>query len=154
MFDWYGLDASWFYPFERDARRRYRKRLSVQHGADVLTYRLRGLDVPGDDLHDLTIAFYRRPPYNTYGRKPEDSPRVHTSVRRDSKHRMPSDDALCLWFPHDPSDRTWTSSQGLLVLIELAARHLLFEREWLETGGHRGGRWPVEDAPHGFSEAS
>lgn len=153
MFDWYGLDAAWFYPLERDARRRYRKRLGVHHGVGVLTYRLRELDVPGDGVHDLTIAFYKMPPYNTYGRKAEDSPRVHTSVRRVSKHRMPSDGALCLWFPHDPPARQWHSEHGLLVLIEIAARHLLYEREWLETGGPCGGVWPAEDAPHGFQEA-
>ncbi|MBA2313191.1 MAG: hypothetical protein H0V97_10390 [Actinobacteria bacterium] len=150
--DWYGLDAGWFYPLERSARRRYRRRLAVEHQPTVLIYRLRELDVPGDGKHDLSIAFYKSPPYNTFGRRPEDSPRVHSSVRRDSKHRMPSDDALCLWFPHDPPARKWESGQGLLVLIEIAARHLLFERHWLETGGHRGGVWPVEDAPHGFQE--
>jgi hypothetical protein len=153
VIDWYGVDAGWFYPLEHLARRRYRRKLTVEHQSTSLIYHLRELDVPGDGIHDVRIAFYLNPPYNTFGSRAEDSPRVHSSVSRRSKHRMPSDDALCLWFPDDPPARKWESGQGLLVLIEITARHLLFERQWLETGGHRGGDWPSEDAPHGLREA-
>ncbi len=78
VFDWYGLDAGWFYPLERSARRRYRRKLTVEHRPTVLIYRLRGLDVPGDGK--LTIAFHRHPPYDTYGRKAEDSPSSYSTA--------------------------------------------------------------------------
>jgi hypothetical protein len=65
VIDWYGVDAGWFYPLEHLARRRYRRKLTVEHQSTSLIYHLRELDVPGDGIHDVRIAFYLNPPYNT-----------------------------------------------------------------------------------------
>ncbi len=80
-------------------------------------------------------------------------PHVHAKPGAASKHRYPGDDALCLWNPRDPPDRRWTSDKGLLDLIEIVRRHLFLENYWRATGGHRGGQWLVEDAPHGLGKA-
>ncbi|MFI5494536.1 hypothetical protein [Actinoplanes sp. NPDC051859] len=100
----------------------------------------------------MTIRFYAKPPYGTYGLPPEDFPRVFAKPGATSKHRYPRDDALCLWQPHDPPDARWTSSKGLLDLIEVARRHLFLENHWRETGGPNGGEWVLPDAPHGLEE--
>lgn len=147
--DWFGTDAAWFMPFERDARRKYRRRLLIKQGVDRLTYTLDEVEVPGDsDRHRVEIRFYRDPPYDTFGHPPQDAPLVITWPPRVSKHRFQGG-ALCLWHPDDPQERRWTSSLGLLTLIELAIRHLFMELHWLATGGPRGGEWILEDAPHG-----
>jgi len=64
------------------------------------------------------------------------------------------DDALCLWYPLDPEERRWTSSKGLLDLIETVRTHLFLEHYWRLTGGEQGGQWLVEDAPHGMLESA
>ncbi|MFH8564630.1 hypothetical protein [Streptomyces sp. NPDC017988] len=98
----------------------------------------------------MTIRFFESPPYATYGQKPEDFPRVHAKPGAASKHRYADDDALCLWYPYDPVEHRWTSDKGLLDLIEIVRRHLFLEHYWRLTGGVHGGRWLVEDAPHGL----
>jgi hypothetical protein len=108
---------------------------------DSLTYELTGLDVIGEpDPVDIRIRFYTDPPYPTYGQRPEDFPRVHAKPGARSKHRYSFDDALCLWFPLDPDERRWTSSRGLLDLIEIRT-HLFLEHYWRLTGGESGGQW-------------
>jgi hypothetical protein len=51
---------------------------------------------------------------------------------------------LCLYFPGDPEERTWTVDQGLVGLFDLARWHLACEHVWRLTDV-----WPTEDAPHG-----
>ncbi|PSM39997.1 hypothetical protein C6Y14_29015 [Streptomyces dioscori] len=116
-----------------------------------MTYELTGLDVTGEpEPVDVRISFYKDPPYPTYGLKPQDFPRVHAKQGALSKHRYSADDALCLWHPLDPEERRWTSSKGLLDLIEIVRTHLFLEHYWRLTGGEHDGRWLVEDAPHGM----
>lgn len=74
--------------------------------------------------------------------------------RPPSKHRMPEDDALCLWFPWDPPERRWISTDGLVVLLDLVTDHLLCEDHWRATGGADGGIWPSNEAEHGFAQRS
>jgi hypothetical protein len=47
----------------------------------------------------VTIDFYATPPYACWGLPPEEYPRVFADPGASSPHRMPDDDALCLWFP-------------------------------------------------------
>ncbi|WP_225858943.1 hypothetical protein [Streptomyces albicerus] len=148
---WYGAQPAWWAPLERDARRRFGSALRHTYRRDSLTYELTGLDVIGEpDPIDVNISFYKEPPYLTYGLKPQDFPRVHAKPRAPSKHRYSEDDALCLWHPLDPEERRWTSSKGLLDLIEIVRTHLFLEHYWRLTGGEHGGQWLVEDAPHGM----
>ncbi|KAA6224419.1 hypothetical protein CP973_14360 [Streptomyces albofaciens JCM 4342] len=106
------------------------------------------------DPIDIRIRFYEQPPYSTYGQRPQDFPRVHAKPGAPSKHRYSSDDALCLWHPLDPDERRWTSSKGLLDLIEVVRTHLFLEHYWRLTGGEPNGRWLVEDAPHGLPRSA
>ena len=147
--DWFGADAAWCIPFEREARRKYRSRLALSQAVGHLTYTLVDIEVPGDAArHRLEIAFFRNPFYDTYGQPPQNAPLVRAWPLRESKHRFRGG-ALCLWQPDDPQERRWTSELGLYALIELAIRHLFMELHWLATGGRRGGEWILEDAPHG-----
>ena len=152
MNEWYGVDPCWFVPLERHAKRAMGRRISTDVTVlDQLSYRVRDLDVVGDDVdHDVTIRFHRHPPYDTYGVPPQDSPRVTSSPSLESPHRF-GDDALCLWQPRDPPARRWTSNLGLLTLIEVIRRHLFLELHWRKTGGRRRGVWLLEDAPHGLA---
>ncbi|KND26588.1 hypothetical protein IQ64_46470 [Streptomyces stelliscabiei] len=119
-----------------------------------MTYELTGLDVIGEpDPIDVQIRFHSNPPYPTYGQRPEDFPRVHAKPGVPSKHRYRFDDALCLWYPLDPAEQRWTSSKGLLDLIETVRTHLFLKHYWRLTGGEQGGQWLVEDAPHGMPES-
>jgi hypothetical protein len=116
-----------------------------------LTYELSGLDVIGEPAPvNVKVRFYENPPYATYGQGPRDFPRVHAKPGASSKHRYSDDGALCLWHPLDPEERRWTSAKGLLDLIEIIRTHLFLEHYWRLTGGEHGGRWLVEDAPHGM----
>lgn len=151
---WYGAQPAWWAPLERDARRHFGDALRHKYRRGSLTYELTGLDVTGEpDRVDVRIRFYAHPPYSTYGQKPEDFPRVHAKPGMPSKHRHSSDDALCLWYPLDPEEQRWTSSRGLLDLIEIVRTHLFLEHYWRLTGGEAGGQWLVEDAPHGMPES-
>lgn len=148
---WYGETAVWWAPVERDARRRFGPTLSVEYGDRSLTYVVHELDVIGDPQPvAVTIQFFADPPYETYGIPPQDFPRVYAKPGATSKHRYPNDDALCLWCPEDSPDQRWTSSKGLLDLIEITRRHLYLENYWRATGGHNGGCWLLDDAPHGL----
>lgn len=149
--DWFGVQASFWYPLERDARLHLPERLTWHAEPSALIYRVRALEVPGDrERHDLTIKFQPFPP-RAYGQDPRDCPEVRSSVIRPSKHRF-HDGVLCLWPPRDPPERRWSHELGLRVLIEMVRRHLLLELDWLMTGGQDGGRWAMEDAPHGFPD--
>ncbi|MGW7406816.1 hypothetical protein ACWGI9_24365 [Streptomyces sp. NPDC054833] len=151
MPEWYGVQPVWWAPLERDARLHFGDALRRTYRRDSLTYLLSGLDVIGEqDPVDVRIRFYKDPPYKTYGQRPRDFPRVHAKPGAPSKHRYSNDDALCLWHPLDPEERRWTSSRGLLDLIEIVRTHLFLEHYWRLTGGEQGGWWLVEDAPHGM----
>ncbi len=141
--DWYGADPCFWYPLERDARAQLPERFTVSYSPGVLRYQVYQLDVPGDELrHDITIEFWRVPPYSTLWLQARDYPRIFTSVERRRKHAF-DDKSLCVWHPRDPEVRRWTSQQGLLVLVEMVRRHLLLEMDWFVTG-----EWAIEDATH------
>lgn len=117
----------------------------------MLKYRI-ALDVRGpNDPTDIVVRFYDYPPYETYGLAPADYPRVFAEPGMASKHRMPDDDALCLYYPLDPPWRRWTADKGLLDLLDLIADHLGFEAYWRATGGDDGGIWVGDEAEHGFT---
>ena len=148
---WYGAEPSWRLPFERDARRQYGPQLAVTETATSLTYRHQGIDVRGrPEPLAVTIRFQADPKYDTYGLAPADHPRIFADLGAASKHRMPSDGSLCLYYAADPIDRRWTADKGLLTLLDLAADHLFFEEYWRGTGGHRAGIWLGPEAEHGF----
>jgi hypothetical protein len=117
--------------------------------AGRLTYTV-DLDVPGR-IHPVPvmISFYDTPPYYCYRLPPADYPRVHAELGAASPHRMPDDDALCLWYPADPPERRWTASKGLLDLLDIITSHLLYEAHWRVTG-----RWAGNEAAHGLTEAA
>lgn len=54
---------------------------------------------------------------------------------------------LCLWYPGDPAHLRWSWRDGLDAFFRIVQRHLWFEEHW-----RRWGTWPVEDAPHGWSD--
>ena len=162
---WYGADPRWRIPFEATARRRFGTDLHAalhleparpageRDGEAHLTYSLDDLEVDGHPpLVPVTVRFWARPGYDTYGHPPHDSPQVYAEPRLDSPHRY-RDDALCLWAPFDPAQLRWTDNRGLLDLIEIIRRHLFLERYWRHTGGHRRGVWLLPDAPHGLPAA-
>jgi hypothetical protein len=74
---------------------------------------------------------------------------IPTGARRTWKHRQPYAgdvfESLCLWYPNDPRGLRWDWTDGLEEYFAIVRRHLLSE-EWARRNG---GRWPVEDAPHG-----
>jgi hypothetical protein len=152
--NWYGLRPAWQIPLEAAARREHGTDLRLDLEPDRIVYRL-DIDVPGR-RHPVptAIAFYRWPPYSRWGLPPEEYPRVYATPGEASPHRMPGDDALCLYYPGSPEHERWRPSDGLLSLIDLTRNHLLFEDHWRATGGHRGGVWLGAEAPHGFAEAA
>jgi hypothetical protein len=152
---WYGSSPQWQLEVETDARAVFVRRLTVQRLPDRLVYRVR-LDIRGPaDIVEVVIVFYADPPYETYGLPAQDYPRVWAELGKASPHRMPTDDALCLWFPWDPPERRWTADKGLLDLLYIIEDHLLLEAHWRATGGRHGGVWAGEEAAHGFeSEAA
>jgi len=60
----------------------------------------------------------------------------------DSPHRY-SDGSLCIWYPHDPPERRWTSHDGGAALAGHICAHLIREAWWRHTG-----EWVGEEAPH------
>lgn len=139
--DWYGAQAEWWVPFERDARRRYGDRLEIFHEYRRVTYRHAGLAVPGLlDPVPVTVEFFAEPPYATYGMRAEHYPRVWADPAGVSPHRMP-DRSLCLYYPGDPPERRWGSELGLLSLLDVTRDHLFFEHHWRATGAFRHGVW-------------
>lgn len=63
---------------------------------------------------------------------------------RGFEHRN-GDGSLCLEMPEDPPDRQWSPANGLESLVYNGARHMWFEESYRRTG-----KWPIEDAPHGY----
>lgn len=147
---WYGADPVWRLPFQRDARRRDGKAITVELRHDSLLYMHSGLDVPGrSKAVPVTVRFDAKPRYDTYGLRAEDYPRVFADAGLESPHRMP-DRSLCLFYPGDPVERRWIAGDGLLSLLDLAADHLFYETYWRHTGGPKRGVWLGDEAPHGF----
>ena len=143
---WYGTQARWFAPFERDAQRVHRLRLTSHLAKGRrLVYEHVGLEDPGrTDRVPARIEFYAAPPYETFGLDPQDYPRVFADPKARSKHRM-ADDALCLYAPFDPPDQRWTNDDGLLLLLNLVVDHLASELVWRNTD-----IWPRPESPHGL----
>lgn len=69
-------------------------------------------------------------------------PQVIVDGPAESPHRY-DDGTLCMWYPHDPPERRWTFSDGLLQLVGLIQVHLVREQLWRETG-----HWYGDEAPH------
>lgn len=144
---WWGSDAGWIYPLEREARRQYGSRLRRIERPNLLIY---VADVPVTARPApvrVRVEFHRDPPYPTYGLAPSDYPRVFADLGVESPHRMP-DDSLCLFHPRDSAERRWTPDKGLGELLGLAARHLFAEDYW-RSSNHR---WPFDEAPHGLGD--
>lgn len=147
---WYGLQPAWQIPLEATARREHGGRLRLDIRPDHIAYKV-PIEVPGR-RHPVStaIAFYRRPPYRCWGLPPEEYPRVYSAPGETSPHRMPEDDALCLYYPLAPAEERWRPVDGLLALLDLVRNHLFFEDYWRATGALRGGIWLGSEQPHGF----
>lgn len=151
---WYGLQPAWQIPLEAAARREHGTSLRLDIQLDRITYQV-PIEVPGRRHPVPTqIVFYQRPPYRCWGLAPEEYPRVYAAPREASPHRMPDDDALCLYYPRSPERERWRPADGLLALIDLVRNHLFFENHWRTTGGYRGGIWLGAQAPHGFPQVA
>lgn len=147
---WYGNAPWWRVALEGQARRVFGDGLMITEWPGQLEYRV-ALDVRGPaELVEAQVVFYASPPYQTYGLPPCDYPRVFAERYRPSKHRMPDDDALCLYYPRDPDSRRWTADKGLLDLLDLTVDHLCYEAYWRATGGENGGVWLGDEADHGI----
>lgn len=147
---WYGEDPVWRLPMEAVTRRRFGTQLRTVPTQNTLEYSLPALPVSGRDPVAVTITFDRQPGYRHFQLPPQDFPTVHADPGALSKHRNP-DGSLCLFYPFDPPDQRWTSEMGLNVLLDLVAEHLFAELFWRQTGGHRHGRWVLNEAPHGIA---
>lgn len=150
---WYGQDPRWRLAVEAQARAVFGRALTVTElPGRQLVYRI-AIDVHGPaQLTDVTIVFADEPAWDCYGLAPCDYPRVFAEYGAPSKHRMPGDGALCLYYPDDPRERRWTADKGLLDLLDLVVDHLLAEQYWRATGGHNGGIWMFDEAEHGFEQ--
>lgn len=155
---WYGEDLTFQMRLERgtaaalpgDLSCTIEEQSTFTTAARLLVYTHAGLDLPGRrDPVPVRIEFHQAPPYDTYGLDPRDYPRVFADPGAESEHRMP-DDALCLYYPHDSEDRRWVAEDGLTALLDLVRNHLYYEMRWRDTGGHTGGVWLGNAAPHGF----
>ena len=157
---WYGFGASWQEHIERGLIRRHPGQVSATNvdrgvflrgGTRLRVYDHTGLYVPGrNDLIPVRVEFHERPTYPTWGLAPKHYPRVFADPGAASAHRMPADDALCLYHPDDPAERRWTATDGLVSLFNIVVNHLFCELRWRNTGGSDGGVWPLDEAPHGF----
>ncbi|MGY5883435.1 hypothetical protein [Modestobacter lacusdianchii] len=147
---WYGLQPWWQMLMEAAARREHGRDLRVHLEVDLLVYGV-PIEVPGRlDPVPVSVFFFARPPYPCWGLPPEEYPRVIADPDSTSPHRMPGDNALCLYYPLSPPGERWQPKDGLLALIDLTRDHLFFEDHWWATGGKRGGQWLGEEQPHGF----
>lgn len=119
-----------------------------------LVYRHQGLRVRGlTRRFPVEIHFWENPYYDTYGLAPIDYPRVFADPGARSKHRMPGDDSLCMWFPLDPPEKRWVHTDGLAMLLRMTADHLLCEEVWRQDGAdERRSKWLSPEAPHGFPD--
>jgi hypothetical protein len=148
---WVGQDPAWWVPFEAVARRRYGSALRIGHDLDRLEYRV-CVDVIGRPAATpVLVQVFAEPPYECFGLPPEDFPRVYADLGLLSPHRH-SRAALCLYKPTDPPEKRWRSSDGLDVLLELTARHLLLEDGWRATLKQGDGVWAGDEAPHELVE--
>jgi hypothetical protein len=162
--DWFGIDPTFHYLLEHSVE------IDVEHRGQVtmrvvaayapgaprtLQYRHAGVSVPSRRPVPVLIEFPEYPAYATYGRPAQDYPRVFADLGAESPHRMDRDDSLCLYHPHDPSERTWSATDGLALLFNMVANHLFFETHWRATGGCGDGNgndegiWLADEAPHG-----
>lgn len=171
---WPGLTIGWQYELERGLRKKWPGDVQVNAAlrwvwstepptratildrgdlpvlARVVTYHHRGLPVLGrPDPVPVRVEFHQYPTYDCYGLSWQDYPRVFADPGALSLHRMPTDGALCLYYPWDPPERRWRYENGLVQLYDVIADHLYKELWWRHTGGHKGGEWPGEDAEHG-----
>jgi len=151
---WYGTDPAWRIPLEARARRRFGSALHVNQVARQLRYVLDGVDVRGRaERVPVRVVFWADPRWDpeygdlNFGLRPQDYPSVYADSGALSKHRMP-DDGLCLYCPRDPPERRWQAEQGLDVLFDLVAEHLVAEDWWRDSGGEQGGEWVLDEAPH------
>lgn len=149
--NWYAARPEWRIWMEAGARRTYGGRLQRSVRLDRVTYHV-PVEVSGRrEPVQVTITFYQRPGYDCYGLPPQEYPRVLTSdVDVHSPHRLPSDGALCLYYPLDPPEQRWRPEHGLLALLDLVQSHLFYEEYWRASGGHRGGVWIGHEQPHGL----
>lgn len=149
LFGWYGYEPSFQILVERNIKSIPEVVTRRPPTNDELVYTVAQLKVPGDlEPHNLVIKFLPTAPPWAYGIPACDFPRVFTDVDRPRLHHH-GDGSLCMWAPFDPPARRWWHGDGLHALVEIARRHLLLEIHWFRTGGKRGGKWAVEDAPHG-----
>ncbi|SFF61680.1 hypothetical protein [Blastococcus tunisiensis] len=147
---WYGMQPWWQIPVEGVARREHGRDLCATVERDLLSYRV-PLEVRGRrNPVPVTIYFFAQPTYPCWGLSPEEYPRVFADPGRPSPHRMPDDDALCLYYPWSPPEQRWRPQDGLLALLDLTCVHLFFEDHWWATGGRRDGEWLGDEQPHGF----
>ncbi len=151
MSRWYGHQAAWTLAFERAAILEHGEDLSVELEMDRLTYRHRGLEVPGRlEPVPVTIRFFEQPRYDAFGLRPAEFPRVFADPGARSPHRHAQDDALCLYYPDINPGRRWTPDEGLLALLNLTRDHLFFELHWRATRDRRGRRgvWLAPEVTH------
>lgn len=150
--NWYGLQPQWQIALEASGRREHGSALQLEMQLHRVTYRI-PVKVPGRRRPvNVGIIFYRQPPYKTYGLAAEEYPRVHVDTAGCSPHRIPGDNALCLYYPSSAEMRRWTPGKGLLALIDLTRDHLFFEEYWRATGGRDGGTWLGDEQPHGLQD--
>ncbi|RYF59727.1 MAG: hypothetical protein EOO27_08330 [Comamonadaceae bacterium] len=116
----------------------YTRRRRADHYVSV--YRTL-VDVPGYEEREVTVEFDHR--YSTTPKIFADGPSDPSA----SPHRYPDRGRthLCIWYPHDPSSRTWVLEDGLLALFGMAAEHL-FKEAWWREHDHQ---WLGEEYPHG-----
>lgn len=151
---WYGLQPWWQVWLEAGARTEHGTDLRLDLQRDRITYRL-PVEVRGRrEPVEIHIEFHQRPPYDCYGLPPEEYPRVFATPGVTSPHRMPTDQALCLYYPKSPPGQRWRPATGLLSLIDLTRDHVFLEDYWRATGGERGGIWLGAEASHGFPQAA
>lgn len=98
------------------------------------------LDLPGYEARQVQVEFARRHWW---------SPRVFAdgpAGAEASPHRYAARGRteLCLWYPGDPPERSWSPEDGLLQLFGLIGEHLFKEAWWRE---HHV--WLGEEYPHG-----
>lgn len=149
LFGWYGQEPAFQILVERNIKYIPEKVTRSEATDAELVYTVAGLDVPGDlERHNLEIKFLPIAPAWACGIPACDCPSVFTDIDRPRLHQN-GDESLCMWAPFDPPERRWWHRDGLHALVEIARRHLLLEIHWFRTGAIRGGKWAVEDAPHG-----
>lgn len=74
-----------------------------------------------------------------YADGPTEWPHRYSPHHKDPLQRP----SLCIWYPDDPSEQRWVSSDGLLTLIEITRVHLFKEAWYRDTG-----EWLGEEVSH------